>query len=124
MSAVDPIDAALATTLVLGSVHFRISDPDASDLGIAIGALAEGEPNICLRAVFTPAKPGSAMPQTGDVVALPDDDGLTVVFEVAAVHGDLHELNTDEPGHSAMRDEILQPGEVLLVQLINSSEEH
>lgn len=123
MSVVDASDATLSATLTLGGVHFRITDPDACALAIATGALAEGEPLVCLRAVFTPTEPGSATPWAGDVVALPDDDGLAVLFTVAAIHTGMQVPGACGTGRDAMGNEMLQPGEVLLVQLISSQEE-
>ena len=123
MSVVDASNATPPAQVMLGGVHFRVTDPDACALAIATGALAEGEPLVCLRAVFTPTEPGSATPWAGDVVALPDDDGLAVLFPVAAVHAGVQAPGACGTGRDAMGHDRLQPGEVLLVQLITSSEE-
>ena len=109
-SADKPVPAALA----LSGVHFRITDPDAGALGLASCALDQSESLVCLRAVFTPTEPGCATPRAGDVVALPDDQGNTVVFKVAFVH-------TPSVGHcrlNILSSQALQPGEALLVQLL------
>lgn len=124
MSVVAVSDATLPAPVTLGGVHFRITDPDACAFAIATGALAEGEPLVCcLRAVFTPTEPGNATPCAGDVVALPDDDGLAVLFTVAAVHASVQARGAYDLERDAIGNEILQPGEVLLVQLISSPEE-
>ena len=123
MSGLDASDAAPLAPVALGSVHFCITDPEASALAIASGALAEGESLVCLRAVFTPAEPGGATPRAGDVVALQDDDGLAVLFTVAIAHGGLRAPCGHDPGPGGVGHETLQPGEVLLVQLSSSLEE-
>ena len=64
-----------------------------------------------------------ATPLAGDVVALPDDDGLAVLFTVAMAHADLRTPGAHDPGQDAVGHETLQPGEVLLVQLNSSLEE-
>lgn len=114
MPGINNGDATPPEIVSLGGVHFRVTDPDAAGLAIEVGALAEGESLICLRVVFTPAEDDGATPLAGDVVALPDDDGLAVLFTVAA---DAYDLGPDAVGSEA-----LQPGEVLLVQLIDAPE--
>lgn len=110
----------------LGGVHFRVTDPDAAGLAIAVGALAEGESLVCLRVVFTPAEADGATPQMRDVVALEADEGVTVLFNVIIGYADLHAPTAYDLGPDAVRNEALdalQPGEVLLVQVINAPEE-
>lgn len=123
MSVVAASDATPPATVALGGVHFRITDPDASALAIASGALAEGESLVCLRVVFTATEPDSATPPAGDVVAMPDDDGLAVLFTVATTHVGLHAPGAHDTGQHGVGHETLQPGEVLLVQLSSSLEE-
>ena len=52
-------------------------------------------------------------------MALPDDDGVTALFKVVMTHMP----SAYFIGPNTICNEALQPGEVLLVQLINSSEE-
>lgn len=115
MSVVGASAAAPSASVALGGVHFRITDTDAVDLAVAVGALIQGEPLICLRAVFTPTEPGGATPKMGDVVALPAGEGVTVLYKLIIGHADVHALAAHDLG----------PGEVLLVQLdvINTPKE-
>ena len=120
----DAADSKTPETVSLGGVHFRIVDPDATGLAIALGALPEGEPLVCLRVVFTPAETNGAVPRMGDIVALDADEGVSVLFKVVIGHADLHDAEHDL-GPDAVRNEALdalQPGEVLLVQAINDPE--
>ena len=119
MNLVDASDATPPNTAALGGVHFRITNPDASAFAIEAGALAEGESLICRRAMFTLAVADGAKPLAGDAVALPDDDGVTALFKVVMTHMP----SAYFIGPNTICNEALQPGEVLLVQLINSSEE-
>ncbi|MGH8856590.1 MAG: hypothetical protein ACREXG_00925 [Polaromonas sp.] len=121
----DAADSTAPETVSLSGVHFRIVDPDAADLAIAVGALNEGGSLVCLRVAFTPAETGGAVPQMGDIVALPADEGVSVLFEVIIGHADLHDPSAHDLGPSAVRNEaldVLQPGEVLLVQVLNTPE--
>ena len=122
MNLVDASDATPSTTAALGGVHFRVTNPDASAFAIKAGALAEGESLICLRAMFTPSVADGATPVAGDAVALPDDDGVVVLFTVAMVHVSLPAPGAYDPARDAVGYCTLQPGEVLLVQLINAPE--
>lgn len=122
----DAADATQPETVSLGGVHFRVIDPDAAGLAIAACAMAEGESLVCLRVVFTPAEADGATPQMGDVVALEADEGVTVLFKVVIGHIDLHEASEFDLGPDAVRNEALdalQPGEVLLVQFVNTAED-
>lgn len=121
----DEADATQPEIVSLGGVHFRITDPGAAGLAIAVGVMAEGESLVCLRAVFSPADAGGATPKMGDVVALEADEGVTVLFNVAIGYADLHDPSEFDLGPDAVRIEALdtlKPGEVLLVQVINSAE--
>lgn len=57
---------------------------------------------VCSRSVLTPTVADGATPLADDVAALPDDDGLAVMFTAAAGAYDL--------GPDAPRNEALQPG--------------
>lgn len=116
-------EATAPETVALGRVAFRITGEDAADLAMAVGALAEGESLVCLRVVFTPAEPGGATPQMGDIVALPAGEGVTVLFKVTIGHADVHAPSEYDLGPDAVRNEALdalQPGEVLLVQMLSA----
>ena len=120
----DAADSTAPETVSLGGVHFRIVDPDATGLALALGALNEGESLACLRVVFTSAETDGASPQMGDIVALDADEGVSVLFEVVIGHADVHDPEHDF-GPDAVRNEALdalQPGELLLVQVINHPE--
>ena len=117
-------DSTAPETVSLGGVHFRIVDPDATGLALAVGALNEGESLACLRVVFTSAEADGALPQMDDIVALDADEGVSVLFKVVIGHADLHDPEHNL-GPDAVRNEALdalQPGEVLLVQVINDPE--
>ena len=120
----DAADSTAPETISLGGVHFRIVDPDATGLALAVGALNEGESLACLRVVFTSAEADGALPQMDDIVALDADEGVSVLFKVVIGHADLHDPE-HYLGPDAVRNEALdalQPGEVLLVQVINANE--
>ena len=60
-----------------------------------------------------------------DIVALDADEGVSVLFKVVITHADLHDPAAPDLGPDAVRNEALdalQPGEVLLVQVINDPE--
>ena len=121
----DAADSTAPETISLGGVHFRIVDPDATGLALAVGALNEGESLACLRVVFTSAEADGALPQMDDIVALDADEGVSVLFKVVIGHADLHDPSAPDLGPDAVRNEALdalQPGEVLLVQVINDPE--
>ena len=119
-------DEALAEVVRLGPVRFKIIDADATDLALAAGAIEAGDPPVlCMQVAFDQID-GAPKPCIGQYIVLPTDEpNVSLTFVVWITHADLHDPATPDLGPDAVRNEALdalQPGEVLLVQVINDPE--
>ena len=115
----DEADAADPELVHLGTGKFDIVAVGSPGLAHAVGAVdAEGSPVPVLVAHYAPLTGDDASPALGDLVSIEDDDGLSLVFEVAVTWDDLHSTSTFDLGPNAMVDEYLaalKPGEMVLV---------
>ncbi|RYG58302.1 MAG: hypothetical protein EON56_00010 [Alphaproteobacteria bacterium] len=112
----------------LGPVRLRVIDAEPTEIALATGAIEEDmQPTICLLVEF---ERGTDQPEagTGQYVALPTEEGVTLLFRVWLAHADLHDLAGPEFGLDADRNEALDaiaahPGRALLVQVLDFAEE-
>lgn len=112
-------DAAEPELVSLGPVRFRVIDPAAVDLAVAIGAVEAGDHDaICWLVEFDGAE-GAPVPAIGQAIMLPTGvPSVTLPFAVWATHADFNDPAAPDLGPDADRNtalDVLEPGQALLV---------
>lgn len=117
-------DAAIPEIVSLGNTRFRIVDEDATDLAVAAGAIAPGDTVLCLRVEFDAAD--AAMPDLGQVVVVATEEpGVKLMFGCWMTYDALHDPSAPDLGPDAERNpafDVLEPGQALLVQVLDAEE--
>ncbi len=119
-------DAAEPELVSLGPVRFRVIDPAAVDLAIAVGAVEAGDDDaICWLVEFDGAQ-GAPVPAIGQAVLLPTKvPGVTLPFAVWATYADFNDPAAPDLGPDADRNpalDLLEPNQALVV-LIKDAED-